>query len=1351
MGQLSKFYYDEISQATKMSPSQLAGHLRNHEAGQQLSNLIRASEYGNLDTAVVLEKKRAAVAAKVYRLRCKGKDDKFRCGEGKSKVVEMKRAPRPHLKQVAERVLLEANVAVVVRNAKRKIVEFALREKMEEAQKEKEKKKERDIVKKWVRKYKEKQQELKQVEEEIIRVIKTASFNMRTANNGNIEELARVMKQLNIDIAAIQETKRISVSEWGTIISNIDSSKYIFYGNGRGDSEKGKGGIIGGIGFLLSTELADHVVQPAQEILDLCNSRLAVLYIVSEEGLKLAFVNVYAPCNDHTEEIRENYYTNLSKVLSKIPIDFKTICLGDFNARIAKNWTLEELEEGAEIDGSAVVGNFTDPKVLSNDRNGDFLLEVCEKNKLAIASTFHDNNVGTWMHTNRNKEVSEYTLDHILTNQDNLDMIITCNVDKLTGLNSDHHPIILSLGVEIKKVQRKREKKGKKVVKVNRKLVKQESEKYSQSLSDKLEAFNQSTEGTVDDSNTEFLVESLKNMMKETVNVKHLQQKTRKHKVNDWYEREDKFKELRITESRNLKNYRRNPTDENNQALKEVRKVIRKLIKKSKSAASKRTGDILLETLDSDPRAHSEFAQKILSNVFKSRKIAPKAMKNKAGEIQTDPKEINKVWVQFVTDLFNNIRNVNMPEVQALIDVIGWTNEHDQPIEVNEALGVDFTAEEFRIAIKKSNNNKATGSDDISAEEYKHLSSPNLLSFLAKLLNLCKSQGEVPKSLKEVIICLLHKKGDRDVCDNYRTISLIKQINKIMLSVIMNRITKNIEIMSTKFGDNILPQSQAGFRPKRDRCEMIFAILSIFEDHWARNIPVYAMFVDKRKAFDYVPRGVMTQVLLSVGIPTNIVNLLMSFNNGATAKIKTDGAIIEGESIELNEGLLQGSNASPFLFILFFAAMWRIIKAKLNEKGISYIVKIDGANGGQQGSFLEFMFADDVAIITETASGMQEVACVMEEVSTTFGMEIAYGKTEILFQQKREGELLPAPAIVNSKGVLYKVVKHFKYLGCVITPRQRSVDNVKNNPNENDVSRRIQFAWCAFQEQRAYLSDFNIKLELRINRFNSNVFTIFSQCVGIRALTETDTQRMESAYFRMLKIITGKKMSDMASKVKTYIHCKVLSLETRMKYERLKWVMRCNKMDENRWARIFLRDKKAIGGDCSVNHLITTTDFEKDSYLGIVMKDMQDFGFLDPEWQFRIYFNNVLDKVPKFKNEIKAAAIKFEDKMKYNYFLNKHSKDISERNAIKSALREIEALREKEKKEKDEKKAKKRADKEKRKNNNNNYNTARSEREIVEEEVNEDFEGYSEFIGTFVTRSVTTMSGRKVKPSCKLR
>ena len=94
----------------------------------------------------------------------------------------------------------------------------------------------------------------------------------------------------------------------------------------------------------------------------------------------------------------------------------------------------------------------------------------------------------------------------------------------------------------------------------------------------------------------------------------------------------------------------------------------------------------------------------------------------------------------------------------------------------------------------------------------------------------------------------------------------------------------------------------------------------------------------------------------------------------------------------------------------------------------------------------------------------------------------------------------------------------------------------------------------------------------------------------------------------------------------------------------------------------------------------------------------------------------------------------------------KHSKDISERNAIKCALRELEILREKEKKEKDEKKAKKKVDKEKRNNNNNNTDAVRN-RVVVEKEVNEDFEG-SEFIGTFAV--TISHAGRKVKPSCML-
>ena len=101
MGHPSKKFYEEILQLITISASQLAGHLRYREARQKLFNSIIAPKHRHLNKAVVLKKKKRASVV----VRCKSKDDKFRCGEGDSKLVEMKLSPRIYLKQVVERVI----------------------------------------------------------------------------------------------------------------------------------------------------------------------------------------------------------------------------------------------------------------------------------------------------------------------------------------------------------------------------------------------------------------------------------------------------------------------------------------------------------------------------------------------------------------------------------------------------------------------------------------------------------------------------------------------------------------------------------------------------------------------------------------------------------------------------------------------------------------------------------------------------------------------------------------------------------------------------------------------------------------------------------------------------------------------------------------------------------------------------------------------------------------------------------------------------------------------------------------------------------------------------------------------
>ena len=71
-------------------------------------------------------------------------------------------------------------------------------------------------------------------------------------------------------------------------------------------------------------------------------------------------------------------------------------------------------------------------------------------------------------------------------------------------------------------------------------------------------------------------------------------------------------------------------------------------------------------------------------------------------------------------------------------------------------------------------------------------------------------------------------------------------------------------------------------------------------------------------------------------------------------------------------------------------------KTHQKGKGIKYRVKLGEEIiecDGEEITFLEFMFADDVALNADSEKDMQEIMLVVEEVSNMFGMEVSYIKT----------------------------------------------------------------------------------------------------------------------------------------------------------------------------------------------------------------------------------------------------------------------------------------------------------------------------------------------------------------------
>ena len=113
-------------------------------------------------------------------------------------------------------------------------------------------------------------------------------------------------------------------------------------------------------------------------------------------------------------------------------------------------------------------------------------------------------------------------------------------------------------------------------------------------------------------------------------------------------------------------------------------------------------------------------------------------------------------------------------------------------------------------------------------------------------LNVCWVYGDIPKEWRTVVVVTIHKKGDRNNPDNYRSISLLNTGYKIYSKIIAKRLTVIAEAQ--------ILEEQNGFRKGWSYMDCIFSASQIIEKYIEFNIPTYIAFIDFKKAFDYVDR-----------------------------------------------------------------------------------------------------------------------------------------------------------------------------------------------------------------------------------------------------------------------------------------------------------------------------------------------------------------------------------------------------------------------------------------------------------------------------------------------------------------
>jgi hypothetical protein len=123
-----------------------------------------------------------------------------------------------------------------------------------------------------------------------------------------------------------------------------------------------------------------------------------------------------------------------------------------------------------------------------------------------------------------------------------------------------------------------------------------------------------------------------------------------------------------------------------------------------------------------------------------------------------------------------------------LLNVHGVNDVRQAEIHTTEPLVPKPSAFEVELAIAKLKSHKSPGIDQIPVELIK-AGNRTILCAIHKLIISIWNKEELPEEWKESIIVPINKKGDKTVCNNYRGISILPTMYKILSNIQLSRLT----------------------------------------------------------------------------------------------------------------------------------------------------------------------------------------------------------------------------------------------------------------------------------------------------------------------------------------------------------------------------------------------------------------------------------------------------------------------------------------------------------------------------------------------------------------------------------
>lgn len=927
------------------------------------------------------------------------------------------------------------------------------------------------------------------------------------------------LQRYNIDIAALSETRLAGTGE----ITEVGAG-YTFFWSGKAPDEPREAGV----GLAIRTSLIKNLESLPRGISD----RLMVMRLPLKGKTHVTLISAYAPTMTYTQDQKELFYQSLTHLVHSVPKDDKLLLLGDFNARVGR-----DSQSWPDVIGPHGTGQ--------ENSNGQLLLTFCAEHGLTITNTMYqlpEIHKATWMHP-RSKHW--HLIDYVITRRRDIQDVHITRAMRGADCWTDHQLLRSKLSFTIANTHRRQKADIKKKLDV-------------QKLSDPAtkESLKTNLQGHINNLPTEVDPEkawaNFRNAVYDSAKDT-LGHPTRKHQ--DWFDNNNKEIQNLLKQKQEAFTDWLHDKDSSakHDRLKHLRSKVQTELRQMKDKWWEAKAAELQQHAD-EHNSKKFFAG--LKDVYGPSSNAMAPVRSGDGTLLTEKSDIVQRWSDHFSQLLNRPSEIDQQAIKDMPQRSILTSLNDPP-----------TLEETQKAIKQLQVGRAPGPDGIPPEIFKE-GGETVATKLTELMQLFWEEGSVPQDFKDANIIHLYKnKGDRASCDNHRGISLLSIAGKIMARVVLNRITHHLL-------DDVVSESQCGFRSNRGTIDMVFAVRQIQEKCREQNQNLYILFVDLTKAFDTVSREGLWAILSKLGCPPKFVKIIRSFHDGMMARVVENGSV--SEPFPVSNGVKQGCVLAPTLFSLMFATML-FAALSMTNAGITIRFRTDGRffdlrrlkakTKVLEALVRDFLFADDCALAALNEPDLQELATCLASAAKAFGLTISLRKTEVMLQPAPNISL-PEPAI-EIEGTKLNNVDSFTYLGSTLT---------SSCSMDKEVSCRLGKAGASFGRLWTRVwGERGIKQATKLAVYKAVVITSLLYGCETWTLYRKQVKMLDQFHLRCLRKIMGISWEDRVSNTEVLRRANIPGIEALIIKAQLRWVGHVVRMDDTRLPKMVFFSELVCG------------------------------------------------------------------------------------------------------------------------------------------------------------------------------